>query len=107
MKFVPNIVKQFNPRKPLAIVTATGTRMRQNVLNNNVFVKKINEAWAISLKIDGSIDFTQKDKIYGMAKIVNLDRTVELLFIGIAKQKERIALGILEMGILGILQWKR
>lgn len=28
------------------------------------FMKKINEAWAVSLRVDGSIDFTHVDKIY-------------------------------------------
>lgn len=58
------------------------------------FVKKVNEAWAISLRIDGSIDFTHEDKIYVLAKIINLDGSPETLFIGVAEQTERKAIGL-------------
>lgn len=58
------------------------------------FVKKIDDAWAISLRVDGSVDFTQIDKIYVMAKIINLDGSSELLFIGVGKQTQRKAIGL-------------
>lgn len=57
------------------------------------FISKINESWTISLRIDGSIDFSQIDKIYVMTKIINLDGS-ELFFIGVGEQKERRALGL-------------
>lgn len=61
---------------------------------HNDFMKKINECWAISLRIDGSVDLTQVDKIYVMAKIINLDGSLELLFMGIGQQKQRKAIGL-------------
>lgn len=42
------------------------------------FLKKINECWSVSLRVDGSVDSTQVDKIYVMAKLVNLDGSLEL-----------------------------
>lgn len=62
--------------------------------NLNEFMEKINECWALSLRVDGSVDLTQIDKIYVMAKIINLDGSSELLFIGIAQQTERKAIGL-------------
>lgn len=60
---------------------------------HNDFLEKINEAWAISLRINGSVDFTQIDKIYVMAKVINLNGSSELLFIGVEEQKQRKAIG--------------
>lgn len=57
-------------------------------------MKKINESWAISLRIDGSVDSTHIDKIYVMAKVINLNGSPEQLFIGIGEQKERKAVGL-------------
>lgn len=58
------------------------------------FMKKIRESWAISLRVDGSVDSTHIDKIYVMAKVINLDGSSELLFIGIGEQTERKAEGL-------------
>lgn len=58
------------------------------------FMKKINESWAVSLRVDGSVDSTQIDKIYVMAKVINSNGSLELLFIGIAQQTERKAIGL-------------
>lgn len=67
--------------------------------NNSEFTshglhKKINQCWAVSLRIDGSVGATQVDKIYVMAKVINLDGSLELLFIGIGHQTERKAIGL-------------
>lgn len=61
---------------------------------HNDFMNTLDEAWAVSLSIDGSIDFTQIDKIYLMAKIIKLTGDPELVFIGVGEQKERGALGL-------------
>lgn len=66
------------------------------------FMKKINECWAVSLRVDGSVDLTQIDKIYVLAKIINLDGTSELLFIGIGHQTERKAIGLKKATMEGI-----
>lgn len=59
------------------------------------FLKKLNECIAISLRIDGSIDLTQIDKIYVMGKLINLDGSSELVFLGIGEQKKRFAAGLM------------
>lgn len=58
------------------------------------FIEKLKNSYAISLRIDGSVDSTQVDKIYVMAKIINSNGKLELLFIGIAQQIERKAVGL-------------
>lgn len=59
------------------------------------FVKKINECVALSLRVDGSVDFTQIDKIYVMRKLFDLNGSAELVFIGIAEQTQRYAEGLM------------
>lgn len=84
-----NINLQYvNPHGHLELMTTIVKSDRSN------FVKKINEARAISLRSDDSVDFTNIDKIYVMAKIINMDGSSELLFIGIGEQKQRKALGL-------------
>lgn len=60
------------------------------------FKKKIEDCIAISLRIDGSVDRTRLDKIYIMAKIINLNGSLELLFLGISIQTQRKAAGLME-----------
>lgn len=59
------------------------------------FLRKINECLALSLRIDGSIDFTHVDKIYVLGKLINADGTSELIFIGISEQTKRLAEGLM------------
>lgn len=85
----PNINLQYvNPPGHLEIMTSIVNSHR------NEFTKKLNECLAISLRIDGSVDLTQIDKIYVLEKVINLDGSAELLFIGVAEQKERFAMGL-------------
>lgn len=74
------------------------------IVNSHVpdFIEKINECWAVSLRVDGSVDLTQIDKIYVMAKVINADGSMELLFIGIAQQTERKAIGLTKATINAI-----
>ncbi|KAJ6639754.1 hypothetical protein Bhyg_12501, partial [Pseudolycoriella hygida] len=58
------------------------------------FTDKLEKAWAISIRVDGSIDFTHRDKIYVMAKIIDLHGNPELLLIGIAEQTQRKSIGL-------------
>lgn len=67
------------------------------------FLKKIDEYIAISLRIDGSIDLTQLDKIYVMAKVINLDGSSDLVFLGIGQQTERFAKGLM-LAVIGALE---
>lgn len=59
------------------------------------FVKKVNECVALSLRIDGSVDLTQLDKIYVMGKLINLNGSSELVFLGIGQQTQRQANGLM------------
>lgn len=59
------------------------------------FLQQINECVAISLRVDGSIDFTHIDKIYVLGKLINLDGSSQLIFIGISEQTERLAAGLM------------
>lgn len=59
------------------------------------FAQKVNECIALSLRIDGSVDFTQIDKIYVMAKLVNKDGSAELVVIGVAQQTQRLVAGLM------------
>lgn len=61
-----------------------------------LFSQKIKDCLAFSLRVDGSVDFTQIDKIYVLGKLVNKDGTSELIFIGIAAQTERKAEGLMK-----------
>lgn len=63
--------------------------------NRSEFERKIKECLALSLRVDGSIDFTHLDKIYVMGKMVNLDGSRDLIFIGIGEQTERKAKGLM------------
>lgn len=48
------------------------------------FIKtKIESALAVSLRVDGSVDRTNMDKIYVLAKIVNEIGKLELIFLGV------------------------
>lgn len=62
--------------------------------------EKIRNCLAISLRVDGSVDRAQKDKIYIMAKIVTSKGDPELLFMGVKEQVKPKAVGLLETVIL-------
>lgn len=68
----------------------------------SAFMEKMLGCLAISLRIDGSIDFTQLDKIYIMASIINTDGSSEIAFLGISEQTQRFAAGLMSAVIEGI-----
>lgn len=78
-----------NPPGHLELMTAIVSSHRQE------FLKKIENCRTISLRVDGSVDLNQIDKIYVMGKLINLDGTLELVFLGIGEQKERFATGLM------------
>lgn len=80
-------------------------------VERNVVRKKIENGYALSLRADGSIDCTNIDKIYVLAKIINDQGELETLFLGVAEQTERGALGLLAtikkiVGVHGEHFWK-
>lgn len=68
----------------------------------HVIMDKISKCHAMSLRIDGSIDRSQIDKIYVLAKIVNSEGQLELIFLGMAEQTQRGAVGLLAATIAAI-----
>lgn len=63
--------------------------------SSDIIAKKIQNCLACSLRVDGSIDRTNIDKIYILAKIVNENGALETLFLGVGQQTERGAEGLL------------
>lgn len=55
---------------------------------------RIENAIAVSLRVDGSVDRTNLDKIYVLAKVVNRHGVLENIFIGVGEQTERFATGL-------------
>lgn len=66
------------------------------------FEKKLESALAVSIRIDGSVDRTQLDKIYILLKVISPNGENELLFIGIGNKTERGAKGLINAIINGI-----
>lgn len=62
-------------------------------------MKKINECVAQSFRIDGSVDFTQMDKIYVMGKLIDSKGSAQLVFIGVAELTQRYAEGLMSVTI--------
>lgn len=60
------------------------------------FEKKIETSIATSIRIDGSVDRTQVDKIYVMLKLITQSGEKELVFLGIGEQTARGAVGLFE-----------
>lgn len=60
---------------------------------------KIDQCLAISLRIDGSVDRSQLDKIYVLGKIITLAGEPELIFFGVSGQVERKANGLLKTAL--------
>lgn len=58
--------------------------------------KQINECLALSLRCDGSVDISNIDKIYILAKLVQSDGKLDSLFLGIGQQRNRGAEGLHE-----------
>lgn len=65
-------------------------------VESTLIAKKINECLALSMRCDGSVDRTNLDKIYVIAKMVNIRGQLETMFIGVGEQKERGAQGLHE-----------
>ena len=62
--------------------------------DRNSLASKMSDALAISIRCDGSVDRTQVDKIYLMAKAITKDGRENDIFLGAGEPKERGALGV-------------
>lgn len=65
----------------------------------NALRTKMKTCLALSLRVDGSVDRTQIDKIYVLGKIVTSTGTSELIFLGVKEQIERGAIGLLKTAL--------
>lgn len=80
----------------------TNPKSYSSLLNNIVksdksnFQNKLETSIAASIRIDGSVDRTQVDKIYVMLKIITANGEKELIFLGIAEQNSRGAAGLFD-----------
>lgn len=84
-----NIELQYvNPNSHLELMSAV-------VKSYDEFEEKLISALAISIRIDGSVDRTQIDKIYILLKVIASNGENELLFLGIGQQNERGAVGLM------------
>lgn len=63
-------------------------------VESNFIQQKINNCLALSLRVDGSVDRTNIDKIYVLAKIINEAGEPESIFIGVGQQTKRKAEGL-------------
>ncbi|CAB4006718.1 Hypothetical predicted protein [Paramuricea clavata] len=62
--------------------------------DRNSLASKMSNSLAISLRCDGSVDRTQIDKIYLMAKAISRDGKENNIFLGAGEPKERGAVGV-------------
>lgn len=65
-------------------------------VEHKLIEKKITDCLALSLRCDGSVDRTNIDKIYILAKLINADGKLESLFLGVGQQSSRGADGLYE-----------
>lgn len=63
-------------------------------VENNFIEEKINKCLAFSVRVDGSVDRTNVDKIYILAKLVNEKGELETIFLGVGQQTQRKAEGL-------------
>lgn len=83
-------LQYINPRAHLEFMTC--------IVESNIAALKteIDQCLAISIRIDGSVDRTQVDKIYVLVKIITCSGASKLLFFGVSEQRERLATGLLK-----------
>lgn len=78
-----------DPKMNLQYVNRTSHASLLNAIvesDKPTFVTKLHNAIAASIRVDGSVDRTQIDKMYIMLKIITAQGEMELIFVGIAEQ---------------------
>lgn len=63
-------------------------------VESDLIRQKITNCLALSLRVDGSVDRTNIDKIYVLAKLINEDGNLESIFVGVGQQTQRKAEGL-------------
>lgn len=82
-----------NPNKHLELMHGIVDADRANLKS------KIADCLALSLRIDGSVDKAQIDKIYVLGKIITKTGKTELVFLGMDEQTARKAIGLFQASI--------
>lgn len=82
-------LQYLTPKRHRDFLTCIVDAHRQDILN------KLRSSKAVSLRLDGSVDRMQVDKIYVLGKIVNKFGVAEDVFLGAAKPEERGAISVL------------
>lgn len=72
------------------------TLLTHIVQSDKDFSKNLKDSIACLIRIDGSVDRTQMNKIYICLKTINKDGTEKFNFIGIGKQTQPSASGLME-----------
>lgn len=84
-----NIEMQYvNPNSHLELLSTI-------VKSHEELEEKLKSALAVSIRVDGSVDRTQIDKIYILLKVLSSGGRNELIFLAIGKQTERGAIGLM------------
>lgn len=83
----------------------THAQLLSTIVNSDKdrFKEILKTAIACSIRIDGSVDRVQIDKIYIMLKILKLNGVAELLLLGVGEQTERGSKGLFEAVKSGII----
>lgn len=81
-------LQYINPKKHHEIMKSIVDADRKNLKS------KIIDCLALSLRIDGSVDRSQMDKIYVCGKLITKEGKQELVFLGMDEQTERGAIGL-------------
>lgn len=80
----------------LLYITPSNHKEMLNCIVNSDFQRiqtKLKTCFAISFRVDGSVDRTQVDNIHVMAKIITAEANVELIFIGFEEPESKGAGG--------------
>lgn len=64
------------------------------MVENDFIHQKIKNCLALSIRVDGSVDRTNIDKIYVLAKLINEVGDLESIFVGVGQQTKRKAEGL-------------
>lgn len=93
----PTISQYVNKPSHLELLSTIVRADKQN------FQEKIRKSIASSIRIDGSVDRTQMDKIYIMLVLITEVGEKELVFLSVAEQTERGAKGLFDAVKKGII----
>lgn len=72
------------------------------VQSHDEFEAKLKSSLAVSIRVDGSVDRIQIDKIYVMLKVMTNKGESEIVFLGVARQTERGSKGLFDATIAAI-----